>query len=55
MWNTKDSLVGQRVTIYTAYDDEETVTVLAVSDKSDMIKVRAEDGTVMIGNQWEPA
>ena len=53
MWNTADELVGQRVEIYTSQGDSEIAVVLAVSDRTSNIKVRSEDGAVLIGNQWE--
>ena len=54
MWITSNEMVGQRVAIYTSYDDEEEATVIAVSDRNDSIKVKADDGEILIGNQWEP-
>lgn len=55
MFITNDELVGRRVWIMTGCGDEEAATVLAVSDTTDKIKVRADDyGEVLIGNQWEP-
>ena len=39
--------------IYTAYGEDEEAVVLAVSDRSDTIKVKARaDGEIMVGNQW---
>lgn len=52
-WNTANEMVGQRVTIYTASGDEEAATVLAVSTRNANIKVRADGGEIMIGNQWD--
>ncbi len=55
MWNTDDSLVGQRVWINCGYGDEEIATVLAVSTKTANIRVKTDDGRVMSGNQWDNA
>ena len=55
MWITTDPMVGQKVYIYTCFDEEEIATVLAVSDTTANIKVKLEDGAILIGNQWEPA
>ncbi len=52
-WITTDDLVGKRVTIYTACGEEEPATVLAVSDRTTNIKVRDDDGDILIGNQWD--
>lgn len=54
-WNKHDELVGKKVFIYLAYaGDEEIATVIAVAkDDSGRIKVLAEDGEVLVGNQWE--
>ena len=54
-WNTNDPMVGEKVYIQTGYENDEIATVLAVSTKSDLIRVKALDGEVLIGNQWEPA
>ncbi len=53
MWITDDELVGFRVTIYTDYGEEESAIVLAVSDSTTNIRVMADDGTVMVGNQYD--
>ena len=53
-WITSDPMIGERVIISTAYGEEEAATVLAVSDRNANIKVRADDGDILIGNQWEP-
>ena len=54
MWDTSDPLVGQHVTIQTAYSEDEKAVVLAVSTKSTMIRVRSlENDEILIGNQWE--
>ena len=52
IWDTANEMVGQRVIITTAYGDEEAATVLAVSTRNANIKVRADDGDILIGNQW---
>ena len=54
-FTTNDELVGQRVWIEDGYGDGEEATVIAVSTGSYTIKVRADDGDVLVGNQWEPA
>lgn len=51
-WNTTDSLVGEVVTIETAAGEFEPAIVVAVSTAS-LIKVRVEDGTILVGNQYE--
>lgn len=53
-WITTNEMVGERVIISTAYGEDETATVLAVSDRTANIRVRADDGDILIGNQWEP-
>ena len=53
-WNTDDPLVGERVIIFTSYGEEEPATVLAVHDRIDSLRVRADDGDILIGNQWQP-
>ena len=53
-WITDAPLIGRKVEIVTGYGDNEPATVLAVSDRSTMIKVRAlNDGKIMVGNQWK--
>jgi hypothetical protein len=53
MFITNNELVGRRVEIQTAQDEWETALVIAVSDRTANIKVRAEDGDILIGGQWE--
>lgn len=53
MWTTDDDMIGQQVAIYTADGESEIATVLAVSDRNANIKVRADDGEILIGNQWD--
>lgn len=53
MWNVNDGLVGRRVEIETSYGDFEEATVIAVSDRTANIKVRADDGDILIGGQFE--
>ena len=48
------SLLGRRVYIQTRYDENEIATVVRTT-RSGMIKVRAEDGEFLWGNQWEEA
>ena len=56
MWRTDDELVGTRVAIWTERGEEEFAIVLAVSDRTSNIKVKAEyDGEILIGNQWDQA
>ena len=55
MWNTKDDLVGRRVTIYDSMGDDETATVLAVSTRTANIRVITDDGDVLVGGQWDDA
>jgi hypothetical protein len=50
---TNDSMVGERVVIYTGDGGDELATVIAVSDCNANIKVRADDGDILIGNQWD--
>ncbi len=55
-WDYLDALVGEQVYVETAYGEGELATVLAVNRRIDSIKVRAkDDGTVLIGNQWDLA
>ena len=53
MWNTLDPMVGERIEIATGYDEFEVATVIAVNTRNANIKVRADDGDVLIGNQWD--
>ena len=53
-FTTADLMVGQRVSIETGYGEEEVATVIAVSTRTTTIKVRAENGDILCGNQWEP-
>lgn len=52
-WKTNDDLVRRRVEIETAFGDFEEATVLAVSDRTANVKVRADDGEVLIGGRFE--
>lgn len=52
-WTTDSELVGRRITIACGYSDEEEATVIAVSIKTDMIRVRTDDGDILTGNQWD--
>ena len=52
-WNTTDELVGQRVEIYFADGETEEATVIEVHTQNANIKVRADDGEILIGNQFE--
>lgn len=52
-WNTTDELVGRKVIVYTVWDEEEFATVLAVHNLIDSIRVRTDDGEILIGNQWD--
>lgn len=52
-WDTTDAMVGERVTITTIYGEHEPATVIAIHPTQTLIKVRAADGDVLIGNQWE--
>ena len=47
-----DSIIGRRVAIYTAHGDCEEATVIAELHNG-TIKVRTDDGEVLIGNQWD--
>lgn len=53
-FTTDDEMVGQRVWIYSSHGEGEPALVLAVSTRNANIRVLADDGEVMIGNQWEP-
>ena len=55
MFHTNDDLVGHRVMIDTGYGETELATVIAVSDTTSNIKVRADDGEILTGNQWDDA
>ena len=52
-WNTDDELVGRRVWIETAYGEGEEATVLGVHPNNYTIRVRCDDGEVLVGNQWD--
>ncbi len=52
-WIADDALVGRRVEIRTGYGESCTATIIAVSDRSDIIKVRTDDGDVMKGRTYE--
>ena len=54
MWIINDEMVGDRVAIQTEPGEWEDATVIAVSDHTANIKVKADDGDILIGNQWEP-
>ena len=55
MFHTNDDLVGHRVMIDTGYGETELATVIAVSDKTCNIKVRTDDGEILVGSQWDNA
>ena len=52
MWDFEDDLIGCRVIIYTFDQDELEATVLAVH-LNGALMVQLDDGTRMIGNQWQ--
>ncbi len=55
MFIKNDDLVGNRVYIQTGYGEDELATIIAVSDTTDKVKVRTDDGDVLVGNQWDDA
>ena len=54
-WITDDAMVGQRVLTYDFYGEQTLATVLAVSDHTANIKVRADNGDILIGNTFDDA
>ena len=52
-WVTQDELVGRRVVIYTGHDEEEEATVIGVHPTHSTIRVRTDDGEILVGNQWD--
>ena len=53
-WITDDELVGRRVFIITSQcDDGEEATVVGVHPTNTVIRVRTDDGEILIGNQWD--
>lgn len=53
-WNITDELVGRRVICSDGYDEFEA-TVIGVHPNSYTIRVRDDDGEILIGNQWDDA
>ncbi len=52
-WDTTDEYVGTRIEILTGPHEFEMATVVAVSTVNGNLKVRADDGEILIGNQFE--
>ena len=52
MWTTNDGLVGQKVVCFQEFEEFEG-EVLAVNTSSSLIRVRDDEGEILIGNQWE--
>ena len=53
VWDTTDEMVGERITIALGDWAYESAVVLAVHRTKDLFKVRADDGAILVGNQWD--